>query len=179
LAGFIVHNFADHTFNYGLIQFDLSSLSGVIINDATLSLHHVMNTDTSVIMGVFQNTSVWNANTVSYSNRPTFNAAPVVTKNILSTGVVPGQIGTVETFDVTSLAQLWVSGLAANDGISFMRTNGVNPFLYFAGSGYLGGVDTPQLVINYTAKSVPEPVTVSLIGVGLAGMMVARRRKKK
>ena len=175
--GFLTVNFFDASPNYGLIQFDVSSLSGDIINSASLSMHHIMNTNVTANFGVFQNTSAWTASTITYNTAPTFNPVPIVTKNILSVGVAPGQIGTIESFDVTSLVQLWAAGSVANDGISFMRTNGSNPFLYFAGSKYLGGVDAPQLIVDATPKRVPEPMTLALFGAGLVGLIGVGRRR--
>ena len=176
--GFLTVNFSDASPNYALIQFDVSSLSGHSINSASLALHHLMNTKPTAIFGVFQNTSAWSASTATYNSPPTFNPVPIVTKNILSVGGHPGQHGTIESFDITSLVQDWVDGSAANYGISFMRTNDSNPFLYFAGSKYLGGVDAPQLIVDATPiRAVPEPMTLALFGAGFAGLIGMGRRR--
>ena len=173
--GYLTVNFSDAAPNYGLIQFDVSSLSGNTINSASLALHHLMNTSSTAIFGVFQNTSAWNASTAIYSSAPTFDPVPIVAKNILSVGGAPGGHGTIENFDITSLVQDWVDGSAANYGLSFMRTNGSNPFLYFAASGYLGGVDAPQLIVD--ATPIPEPMTLALFGAGFAGLIGIGRRR--
>jgi hypothetical protein len=71
--------------------------------------------------------------------------------------------------------------------LAFLDTQKIDAFtnLFKAGSGqasFAGNVDAYSIngtTFNFDATAVPEPLTLSIFGAGLAGAFAARRRKKK
>ncbi|MEO8739737.1 MAG: PEP-CTERM sorting domain-containing protein [Casimicrobiaceae bacterium] len=74
--------------------------------------------------------------------------------------------GTVETFTPTSLADSY-RGFVSSVAITSLMLLGPGQSLY-------AGLD--NLTVGAAARLVPEPATWLLLGLGLAGLLVARRR---
>ncbi len=78
--------------------------------------------------------------------------------------------------------------LILNGGLLFSSTNGggminlysTGPNSYYYSSALAGGsIYNPGVLASFEVTSVPEPATLTLFGIGLIGMAVARRRSRK
>jgi hypothetical protein len=167
-GGYLTVNYTDGTFNYGLLQFDVSSFLSPIA-DATLELFHRFN-QTSATFGLFNNTSAWDQNTV------TFNTAPSHDPTSVSQLLITDAEGSYESFNVTSIVNQWISGSVTNDGLSFIRTDDTNPVLYFDATNSQG--DGPLLEIDAAATPLPATWTMMLIGLGGFVITLHRRRRQ-
>lgn len=152
-----------------LMQFDVSSINSSIINSATINLYRYDGyTDTGILIDAHQVTSAWTEG-ATWSSQPGLNSSAIDTENITANGWY--------SWNVTSLAQQWVDGTANNYGVSFYD-HGSSMFQRFYSSE--NGSLTPFLTVDYNAAApVPEPATMILMGTGLAGLIGARRKKKK
>jgi hypothetical protein len=86
----------------------------------------------------------------------------------------------------TVTASVGLSGLLAEQEISLTQSTAFTTFTYtFVGDGSTqsiyfegsGGDNIGMLLDNVSISSVPEPATLALFGLGLAGFGFARRRK--
>lgn len=100
-----------------------------------------------------------------------------------------GGIYSVWSGDNTSVQSLWMStydGINAAD--AFYLTAGAHEHVNFGfshwgtyevtfeASGYVGGNLVTSDEVTYTFNAVPEPGTLSLLGLGAAGLLLRRRR---
>lgn len=152
--------------NYGLIQFDLGAFPDPV-SQATLQVFHNFN-QANATFGVFANTSAWNQYTTSYVTRPSFVHEAAATQLITDRG------GVYESFDITGLVNAWITGRTTNYGVSFMRTDDPNPYLYFAASG----PHRPLLTLTPAAR-VPEPAAWTLLLLGVAAIGAGLRRGRR
>ena len=151
-GGFLTVNYLGGQYNYGLLQFDLSSLSGPVTS-ALLEIYHVTNSG-SADFALYQVTSAWDMNTATFNTAPTYDSTtPVATFNVPA--VDNG--GDLHAFDLTSMVNNWLSG-TPNYGLALVRTDDANPSVYFASEdgGCCGGL-APALVIQAPAGGAPEP----------------------
>jgi hypothetical protein len=94
-----------------LVAFDLSSVpSGSVIASAELALHCISwSDDTGGSVGVYEVTSAWDENTV------TWNTAPHVSESILDSTVI--DLNAYNTWDITNLVRDWHAGTRPNHGV--------------------------------------------------------------
>ncbi|WP_310492184.1 DNRLRE domain-containing protein [Dechloromonas sp.] len=85
------------------------------------------------------------------------------------------------TIDVTAFIQSLVNVADDYAGILITVANqGQFHGNDFSSSEWSTVADRPNLTINYAAaQSVPEPVSLALVGMGLAGLGLSRRKNKK
>ena len=167
----------------GLLRFDLSAIPyGSTINNATLSLNEHSQADTSTpALGVYYvlPAKLWTEGTgtgtasgdgatwLSYDGPGAdtwsspggdgdFNATASATASALD---VSGGAGWVN-WDVSGLAQSWISGSVANNGVFIKKTSGsgATDFKSFYSADYANAMLRPKLVIEY----VPAPVSITM-----------------
>ncbi len=167
-GGFLTVNYSDAAFNYGLIQFDLTGVSGAY-DHAIIALEHRFNQQEATF-GLFQVLEAWDPNTVTYNTRPLLAAAPVDTIYLHPLNTGPD----IHYAEITSLANAWLSGAADNYGLALMRIDGDNPFIYWSAVGD----HAPRLFLDQERGLVPEPGTWALmiLGFGAAGAGLRRAR---
>ena len=100
--------------------------------------------------------------------------------NPYQTFTVPINTATGTTYSpvVTNLVQEWVNGTHANDG--FMLAT---PFVNAMSVSFATREDTtngpPQLIVDYSSTSTPEPGTLALLAAGLVGLLAYAWRKRR
>jgi hypothetical protein len=126
----------------GLVQFDLSSLNGKDIKSATLQMY-VTSANLSQatrLVDISQITSVWNEQTVTYNNKPTWNSS--------SASCAISGAGVWSSWDVTSSVQqatgTGVVSYAA--GLDTMVDKSQEQILY---SSRQVSAQAPRLIITY------------------------------
>jgi hypothetical protein len=158
--------------NYGLVQFDLSGISGVSAIQAQLDLYHLYNSVPGASFALYRVTSPWNESTVTWNSAPSIDTSPVSVLNISDSDAEIWR-----HWDVTDLVQGWLDGTYENFGLMLARLDTLNPVAYFASKEH--GIDyAPTLSIDQDQAAVPEPSTFILLGTGLVGICFLRRKMK-
>ena len=170
-GAFIVYNWYYNLRSIGLVEFDLSGLAGGgDMSSATLSLFHAWNPCSGCRYDIFRVTSAWDEYAV------TFDAAPGYDPTAVPSLVIDDDSQFLFRYwDVTPLVAGWLGGTYPNYGIWIeeVEVQG-SAIAYFLSSDWNPDLG-PRLTAEFT--SVPEPGTLALLGLGLAGLGIARRRK--
>jgi hypothetical protein len=123
-------------------------------------------------IGLHRVTQAWDEATVSAAAQPAFLANPS------ATAVLSG-VGQIVTFDITSLAQSWISDPSSNFGFALVAPQQVGgPTFtttvlgFFASSRAGNPADRPFLQISV----IPEPATLGLL-TAIGAMGLSRRRR--
>lgn len=162
--GYLTVNWSTKNTNRGLLQFDLSSLTGPV-PQMSLFLYHKRNVVIGATFDLYQITEAWNAQKVTWNTAPAIAAAPFSTLIISDPNYE-----TWRSFDVTDMVNDWLSGVP-NYGMMLVRRDQGNPVAYFDSSR----AQSPYL----TPSQVPLPGAVFLFGPGMVGLAVLRRKFKR
>ena len=99
-------------------------------------------------------------------------------------------IGGLNNFASASTSTVWLDIVGGSDQDSFVKDSLINSFTaVLADAAYQGSANTQHCSLSQgwqvcgtnhaTFEVIPEPITLSLFGAGLAGAAVLRRRKAK
>jgi hypothetical protein len=163
--------------NFGLIEFDLSSLTGSSVVSAKLTLFQEFTDAAGAVFDLFRNTSPWDEHTVTWNTRPSIDSTRVAS---LQLDFIPS---IYRDWDVTAVVQGWVSGLYPNYGLTIARTDASNPLAWFASSDHAVAADRPMLTLEISDAPPPDPAPAStpapsglILAVTGMAVLVAWRR---
>jgi hypothetical protein len=139
-----------------LIQFDVSSFSGVVLNSAKLEMYCFSAFAVpDTINVVYRLTSAWNEGSVCWNNAPTPDST-------LSATFPKPAVNSWVSCDVTALVETWLNGGFTNNGFIFGRVNPGNGGVDMRSREVINLVYSPRLVLDYSTFSL-ENVTFGCI----------------
>lgn len=175
------HNYAVGNTRNVLIQFDVSSLSSVTVDSATLTLRYLSGTGTYYSLGIYRLLASWTENGATWNSRngtndwSTAGAQGSGTDRAASpTQTVAINGGDLVFDDLADDVQAWVDG-AANNGWVIDPTTAPNSAYYnYWSSDASNGNDRPKLVIEYTEGGGDTTVSLDTAAITAAGQVVTR-----
>ena len=157
-------------------RFDISALGGAnLVNSATLKLRTRNDSNTDRDVDVFEVADdTWLETTITPNNKPALGnlIASYDAEAATTLGISPGT-SQLDDVDVTSFVQ---SNIDNGDFLISIAMNDIgNSLLFIRGDEHSVQTEHPwaRLVVN--ASSVPEPATLSLLGMGGLGLLRRRR----
>ena len=154
-------------FSRTALNVDVSSLFGATISSATLEF--VLDWNSGTTQNVTLTSFDANGTLGHFWNTPTNEGTQVYSVSAVGPNAL----------DVTSLLQDRVS---ANEGWFGLHLQGSTAYQYtYTYDNYGEDSDSAQvrLVVEYDMAPVPEPATLSLLGMGLLGLIARSRRTKE
>ncbi len=135
------------------VQFNLSGIpAGANISKATLRLY-VDAVSGSGTLDVFQVTSAWSENKVTYSTRPTQQSVSAMVGS--SIPITSANCNQFLLLDITPLARGWLNGTIPNNGVALSLTGGSGTFSLDSKESLLTG-NGPELEIALASGTGPQ-----------------------
>jgi hypothetical protein len=132
--------------NRGIVEFNLTPISGATINSASLDLYNRANT-TNDYFGIYRVTASWSEMVVTWSNQPAHHATAYVKVMVGGTGVWK--------FDVKTLVSQWAAGTYVNYGFILKKDNEMrSPYPYFCSSDHGTSTWRPKITVDYTPSGI-------------------------
>ncbi len=155
------------------LKFGLDSIpDGATITSATIYLYKpYVNTNNDFIAGIYNvDNDSWTENTITWNNKPDTATTATDNQSITSANVQ------WYSWDVTTLVTS--NNINGDDILSLClkenpQQTTINTWTAFASSNYATLEYHPYITITYT--NVPEPVTISLLGIGGIGLLFSKR----
>ena len=147
-----------------IFGFDLSSLAGDQINSITFSAYHNYSSGDSLVGAAVGLTNGWNRNTVNGS---------YALGSVLSTQL--------ETSHNVNSYQTWTLGSPSFTG-NYLTVGLVDVGIGWNDFSTKTAGNAAFITVDYgpqSIASVPEPESLALVGLGLAGLSFTRRKAKK
>jgi len=158
---------------FALLRYDVAPLIplpiGQVILSATLTLP--IGVTTAGSFDVMLAGSAWVESTVTFATAP-FPGGMLFTA--VSTGAAGGH---TLTLDFTNTVKSWVDNPSLNNGI-MLEASSAAPGTVFTFSSKEADAPAPILQV-VTGSPVPEPASVTLVALGLTGLVAGRRRRRK
>jgi hypothetical protein len=173
--------------NFGLMEFDLSSVATPFVVSAKLNVYHLYNDCYGMTFDLFRNTTPWDEQTIIWNTQPQRDATVVA-----SLLIDDHSHDTYREWDVTGVVNGWLSGAYANNGLTLARTGvGVwNPWAYFESSDQTPAnafmrpklkLEVPDFVPppDPPPTSSPAPPGFILAVTGLAALLIGRPIRRR
>ncbi len=138
-------NWSPNQANRGIVEFDLSTISGATINSAYIDLYNRANTPRDYF-GIYRCTATWAEMTVTWSNQPAHFATASASMNVPSTGSF--------RFDVKTLVAGWAAGTYQNYGFKLKKRTESSTYPYFCSSDYATATWRPKITVDYTPSGI-------------------------
>src|SRR5215472_13088853 len=136
------------------VQFNLSGIpAGATISKASLRLY-VDAVATKGSFDVYQLNSGWSENTLTYNTPlPALGASATAGHPVAVTAASMNQFILI---DITSLAQAWVNGTTANNGVALSLTTAAGGFSFDSKESLLTA-NGPQLLLSFVSQGPQGP----------------------
>ena len=155
-------------------QADLNSLLGQPVTSASLFMYQYQGTNSpGDTINLDRISSAWDESTVSWNNRPMYDAAPISTLTITGEANI---VGWREWSGLENTVSSWASGSNSNFGLALENnkdSQNEELFARFYASEYSDAAFRPYLKIT----AAPEPISMVLFSLG-GGVLGLKRWKE-
>jgi hypothetical protein len=138
-------NWSPNQPNRGIVEFNLSPISGATINSAYIDLYNRANSPRD-FFGIYRVNASWSEMSVTWSNQPAHFATAYASVNVPSTGSF--------RFDVKTLVSEWAGGTYVNYGFKLIKRTESGTYPYFCSSDHATSTWRPKITVDYTPSAI-------------------------